>query len=225
MAHEAVLAAVGLAHLDAGDLRDAYHSLVGSSGPVSRYSSRIGCGRASDRCSSSRGTAASRPVAPGRVDDVGLDLQVVADELRRAVSLAWMPPTLAAARNTYSGRSAAKNCLHRLPGAQVELGAGAQQQVRSWPRASRRWIAEPTRPRWPATKILEPGSMRCSVVTRAVRHLEAAAGTCASRCAILRSDSTISSTSASKLVLGSSRASRFALAGSPSSVSTSVGRK
>ena len=70
------------------------------------------------------------------------------------VLLAWIPPTFAAAKTTCSGFSVAKK------------DSTSDWRVRSssaWVRTTRlvkpmdwslRTMAEPTRPRWPATKIL-----------------------------------------------------------------------
>ena len=63
----------------------AYHSLVGSSGPVSSASSRDRLRRElADRCSDEpRNSSFSTPAALRRVDDVGLDHQVVVEEVGR----------------------------------------------------------------------------------------------------------------------------------------------
>ena len=46
-----------------------------------------------------------------------------------------MPPTLAAARNTYCGRCSAKKRSDLVLAAQIELAAGAQQQASAPPAA------------------------------------------------------------------------------------------
>src|SRR5579863_9898398 len=73
--------------------------------------------------------------------------------------LASIPPTRAAARYTCSGRCSAKNCSTagadcRSSSARVRSSSQASPAARS-----RRTSAEPTRPLWPATKILASGTV------------------------------------------------------------------
>ena len=66
----------------------------------------------------------------GRVDHVELDGQIVAQmNSAGCVLLARMPPTLAAARNTYSGLFGAKNASTAGWIAQIQL-AGASRRIR-----------------------------------------------------------------------------------------------
>ena len=61
----------------------AYHSLVGSSGPVSSAFPRSAAVRTSDRCRRSRETPSSRPASAGGSCDVRFDHQIVVKEIRR----------------------------------------------------------------------------------------------------------------------------------------------
>jgi len=104
-----VLAVVGLAHLQPGNLGDRVR-LVGRLEQTGQQlllfhwlwrQLRVDAGGAEKE-------QALDTVSPGLIDHVILDHQVVMDELCRISIVGVNPPTFAAARNRYSGRSRAK---------------------------------------------------------------------------------------------------------------------
>ena len=68
------------------------------------------------------------------IDDVGLDLQVVANEIRRVSVVGVDAADLAPPPGTRTPAARGEETLDRRLIAQVELGAGAQQQIRDSPR-------------------------------------------------------------------------------------------
>src|SRR5580704_8157987 len=75
----------------------------------------------------------------------------------RSVLLATMPPTLAAARNTACGRFSA-NHLHTAAWSRRSTSRRPTVKSSTSSCANRRISAEPTMPRWPATKTVLPFS-------------------------------------------------------------------
>src|SRR6185503_5206592 len=70
-----------------------------------------------------------------------------------ALRFASMPPTLAAARNTYSGRSFEKKRSTAAASARSSADRSRVISARKPSARSRRSSAAPIMPRWPATKI------------------------------------------------------------------------
>src|SRR6187549_4067736 len=71
------------------------------------------------------------------------------------VELAWMPPTVPATRNTYSGRAWSNQ--RSTANWSRKSSSDLEGASRAWKPSdlSRRRIAEPTRPLWPAMKTRE----------------------------------------------------------------------
>ena len=93
-------------------------------------------------------------VAEAFADDVLLYLQVLVDEVGTVDTVGMMPPTKAAARNTYSGCSSSKKRRTATPSSRSSSVWVLPMRL-VYPFSSRFFqMAEPTSPRWPATYIL-----------------------------------------------------------------------
>ena len=131
IASNAVLAVVGLAHLDAGDLGDGV-PLVGRlqrAGEQVLLAHRLRR-KLAGRCSSSRGSSSFvTPLRQAASMTLRLDQQVVADEVRR-VGVVGEDAADLGRREEHVRRAAprAKNASHRRLVAQVELALRAQQR-------------------------------------------------------------------------------------------------
>src|SRR6185437_12019737 len=134
----------------------AYHSSVGSSAPVSKRSSVIGCG-------ASRGNTQDDPRNISFFTFAEKAARITLRAMARFsarnstgwTSLAWIPPTRAAARKIASGLVW---LIHRSVGSCFARSTCACEAVRiSQPSlARRRAMAEPASPEWPATVMRFP---------------------------------------------------------------------
>ena len=134
---EAVLAAVGLAHLDAGELGDG----IGIVGGLERAGQQVFLAHRLRRelrvdAARSQEHQFGDAEAIRRVDDVGLDQQVVANEIRRRSEFAMMPPTRAAARITTVGRASSKIAIDGARLREIEAAVRLADDVACSPRAS-----------------------------------------------------------------------------------------
>ncbi len=173
----------------------AYHSLVGSSGPVSRHSSRHRL-RRSPRIDAARAEEQqlAHAVPMSRVDDVGLDLQVVAQELRPdgcdwlRCRRPWRPPetrTAAAAREELLDRGWPSADRARRACAAAAWRAPAALQPADDGRTDQAAV-----PGDEDRRIEQAGAHSCAWYT-----LNPWRAMCASRCASSRSSAAISRTS------------------------------
>ena len=193
----AVLPAVGLAQLDAGDLGDRV-PLVGRLerpgqqrvlGDRLRRELRVDAGRAEEQ-------QLLDAALPGGVDDVGLDHQVVVEELGR-VGVVGEDAADLGGGDEHGLRPASRHpALDRGLPRQVDLGARSAVRISQPSRASRRTSAAPTMPRWPATQTRLPSER----VDRLTRDGPVVAPLLLRR-RPARSAATISATSSAKLVL------------------------
>ena len=132
----------------------AYHSLVGSSAPGQqtilghrlRSQARIDAARTQEK-------QFARAVAMRRLDDIDLNLQVVPNELRGLTAIGLDTAYLRRGEVHIVGAMVRKEALDGGLIAQIEFLAGPQQQTFCPSPCSRRTMAEPTKPLWPATKI------------------------------------------------------------------------
>ena len=197
----------------------AYHSLVGSSGPVSSASSRIGCG-ASLRIDAARAQE-QQALDAGAVrglDDVGLDHQVVVEEVGRIGVVGQDAADLGRREDDRIGLLRGDEALDLgLPCAGRARRVAAVDDRRSPALARRRTRAE-------------PDHARCARRPRcACRPARAFSLTVAAVCGLRTTREVLARPSRARgrrtLSVCVQPSFSRALAGSPSSRSTSVGRK
>ena len=127
---EAVLAPVGLTQLDAGDLGDRIPLVGGLQRPGEQaiLGHRLGrelgvdAGRAQE-------LQLAHPIAPGGIDHRRLDLQVVAQEIRRIAVVGMDAAHLRRRQKHILRPLGGEKRLHRSGIAQVQFGMTTQQQI------------------------------------------------------------------------------------------------
>ena len=140
----------------------AYHSLVGSSGPVSSASSLIGCG-GEFRIDAARSEEEHLPRRPSRcaaLQDVRLDHQVVVEKIGAEGVVGEDAADLGRGEEDRVRPRFRDPALRLRLAGQVERCRGRRSGPRSPRAARRRTSAEPTMPRWPATQTRLPARLK-----------------------------------------------------------------
>ena len=197
----------------------AYGSFVGSSTPVKSASSRIGCGTARGRCTTTQAVTAAALPHKGLMDDIRLDHQVVVDEVGGIAVVCQNPTHLGGGKDHHVGALG----LHKRPHCgligQVQLGwVRVMISVRRVPATA---AGSPCRPcrddlrdRFSSPSPFDRyGQFKPVLAQQPVRR------------APCRSSATISAHISCAVISGTQPSFSLALVGSPRSVSTSAGRK
>ena len=224
----AVLRVVGLAHLDAGDLGDG----VGLVGRLQCAGQQVflldGLGRQL-RVDAARAQE-HQPLHPGQmraVDQVVLDRQILVDEVGPVRVVGLDAPHLGRRDEDVVGLVRLQVGVHRGLVHQVQLLTHRCQHLCVPPGLQ---PAHQRRAHHATGARDQDGGVLGNCVHRGAHSWwsnvwKPASLTSASRLALVKSACTISATSSLSVVLGTQPSFSFALVGSPSRVSTSVGRK
>lgn len=127
---KAVLPAQRLTQLDAGDLGDRVPLIGGleRAGEQRFLANRL-LGELGVDAAAAKKQQAPHPGAPGRFDHVGLDLEVVEQEISRVAVVGLDAAHLGRRQHHHRGRVLAEPTLHILAVFQIQLGAAGREQV------------------------------------------------------------------------------------------------